>query len=67
MIDLYTTTPREMRDYAQLTSYLENRDNELVRVLHSGLVWNTPVNSRQLITEATRRAIAAENNFIKIL
>ena len=64
LMDFKTTTPREMRDYAQLKSYLEIIDNELVRVLQSRTVRNTPVKSRQLITEATRWARATENDFI---
>ena len=36
-----------------------------MRVLQSGPVWNTPVKSRQLVTEATRWARAAENDLIK--
>ena len=66
IMDFNTITAREIRNYAQLKGYLENIDNELVGVLQSKTVWNIPVKSRQLITEATRWARAAENDLIKL-
>ena len=65
MIWWILTQPRRARYEIQFKSYLENKDNELVRVLQSGPVWNTPVKSCQLITEATRWARAAENDLTK--
>ena len=54
LMDFNTTTPREMRDYAQLKSYLENRDNEVTRVLQSR-PYGTPLSKvDQLITKPTR-------------
>ena len=65
-MDFNTTTPREMRSYVQLRSYLENRDNELVRFFQLGPVGHTTVKSRQLLTEATRWARDAENDLINL-